>query len=119
MMNTCVWYSVTASGSQDSATKARSDQAMRRASGAIPLSGAQERVAHDGAELIGEVAARSLAPDVAALHHVEVGGYLDRLVDVLVHEQDGHALLSHRQELRIDLLDDARREPRGGLVHEE
>src|SRR5215813_13054805 len=118
MMKMCVWYSDTARGSHDSAAKTTTAQAIRRARGDI-ASGAQERVAHDGVELVGEVVARALPPHLASLDHVEVVGDLHCLVDVLVHEKNGHTLIAHGQELRIDLLHDARGEPRGRLVHQE
>src|SRR5499425_713417 len=118
MMKMCVWYSDTARGSHDSAAKTTTAQAIRRARGDI-ASGAQERVAHDGVELVGEVVARALPPHLASLDHVEVVGDLHRLVDVLVHEENGHALVPHGEELGVDLLHDARSEPGRGLVHEE
>src|SRR5215471_3560941 len=91
---------------------------MRRARGDI-ASGTQQRIAHDGVELVGEVVPRALPTHFAALDHVEVVGDLHRLVDVLIHEEDSHTLVAYGEELRIHLLHDARRQPRRGLVHEE
>src|SRR5215467_1418755 len=91
---------------------------MRRARGDI-ASVAQECVAHDGVELVGEVVPRALPAHLAALDHVKVVGDLYRFVDVLVHEEDGHAQVAYGEELRIHLLHDAGRQPRRGLVHEE
>src|SRR5262250_2682375 len=103
MMKMCVWYSDTARGSQDSAAKTTTDQAMRRARGDI-ASGAQERVAHDGVELVGEVVTRALAP-----HGEELG--VDLLHDArsepgrgLVHEEQRglcHQLLGKGQHLGL------------------
>src|SRR5215472_13726082 len=118
MMKMCMWYSDTVRGSHDSAAKTTTAQAIRRVRGDI-ASGAQERVAHDGVELVGEVVARALPPHLASLDHVEVVGDLHRLVDVLVHEENGHALVAHGEELGVDLLQDARGEPGRRLVHEE
>src|SRR4029453_19595407 len=118
MMKMWVWYSDTAKGSHDRAAKTRSDQAMRRASGDI-RSGAQERVAHDGVELVGEIPAWPFAPDFPALDHVKIVGDVNSLVDVLVHEEDGYALLPHREQLGVDLLDDTGGQTRRRLVHEE
>src|SRR6266571_2191385 len=118
MVSTCVWYSDTAHGSQASAAYASRHQPRRRAKTSIG-SGAEERGADQLAQLVGEAFARPLATDLAPLDHVEVIRDLDRLVDVLIDEEDRHTARTRGPELGVDLLDDPRREAGRGLVDEE
>jgi len=86
-MNTWVWYSVTAQGQPGQGGKSHDSPGDAAPRAATSRSGAQERVAHDGAELIGESPGAAPLAGRRRARSCRVVGYVDGLVDVLVHEQ--------------------------------
>ena len=56
---------------------------------------------------------------LAHLEHVEIVGDLHGLGDVLVDQEDRHALSAGLEQLGVDLLGDLRRQPRRWLVDQE
>src|SRR6058998_3813238 len=82
-------------------------------------SGAQEGVADDLAQLVGEVLTRPFAAYLPAFDHVEVVRDLDRLGDVLIDEEERHTSRPRRDEFVIYQVGDPRREAGRRLVHEQ
>src|SRR2546429_7219386 len=91
---------------------------MRRARGGIS-SDAEEGIAHEVADLLGEDVPRPVMAHAPHLDHVEVVAHLDRLGDVLIHQEDRRARVACLEQPRVDLLGDLRRQPGGRLVHEQ
>src|SRR5260370_1056500 len=78
----------------------------------------REVVAHD--VLVHDVLGRELAGNAALLHDVDSPGERGGELDVLLDENDGEpSRPADRRDLDLDLLDDARLDPLGGLVEQQ
>src|SRR2546422_6478828 len=72
----------------------------------------------DGIGLL-QLGAGALHDDLSRLQHVGAIGDLQGLHDVLLHQQDAHALLVERLQDAKQLLDQERREPQRRLVQDQ
>src|SRR5438477_12895304 len=84
----------------------------------IRCAGAQVRIL-DVVESSDEIARLAFEDDLPARHHQNAVGDLQRLVDVLLDEQDRHALVGGRADRAQQAIDDHRRETERELVDEE
>src|SRR3546814_4942787 len=73
---------------------------------------------HDLVEPLGDLIPRSHVAVLTERQGIDVVGDADRLLHVLVDDEDGVALLLQAGDLLVDFVDELRHEPDGGLVEQ-